>query len=302
MESSVQPSSFEFQRKRPLGPENDGATKRRKHRPSSGKIATRPIISGELFWGRLFIKSLYLSEKDKDTFCIHFKETSATQPKPLCDDTRLESVEDLKYYGTRLRAIEALLASYQFSPRRHRREWRLELRYGTSTSVVETDGVFRSPSTGSMVTFVDLAQMAERRAKHPVALLPEKRKEEPTVRERRAKEYLRIKPKKVEEDAQIALIKAAMVQEMFRNGYREPRGAWARVIAVGTGMIYMYRSWIPKRFVETFEVNHKFAIEYCSISLSKKREVIGQLDCLLRERSPPMAQPGAAAAAKHEKL
>lgn len=292
----------EVESKPRLNPEDDTPTKRRQRPQFNGESATRPKTSGELLWGSSYTKTLYCSEEDKDIFRIRFSprrnRTLATETESLCHATRRSTVKELKYYGkVRSNAMGALLAGYGLWPRRRGKEPKLHLRYGGSTSVVKADGVFHAPSRGLVVAVADLANMAERRTKHPMTLLPEAKREKKECRERRAEEHLRIKPKKAEEDTQIALMMVAMVQEMLRSGDRNQAGAWARVIGIGEGKIYLYRSWVPRRFVETFKADNEVVVRYRSVSLKDEARVIEQLGCLLKERGPPSVQPGAAAAA-----
>ncbi len=297
--------------KRRLDSEDDTPAKRRQRPPSNRKSATRPMISGELLWGPPYIESLYCSEKDKDTFRIHFRrrrtEAATTEAKSPCQASRRSIVKLLKRYGkARSKAMVALLESSGLWPRRPRRpgqEPQLHLRYGGTTLVVDADGIFQVPPRGLVVTVADFEKMADRRLEHPLTLLPEAKGEKKEFGERRAEEHHRIQPKQAEEDTQIALMMAAMAQEMLRSADRKQRadqkqpGVWARVIGMGGGKIYMYRSWVPRRFVETFKADKRFVIEYRCISLEDEDRVIEQLDCLLKERSPPSVQPGAAAAA-----
>ncbi|KAM3497924.1 hypothetical protein MY10362_008737 [Beauveria mimosiformis] len=296
--------------KRKLNPEDGTPAKRRQLLHRGG--TTRPTTSGELLWGPSYSKSIYCSEEDKAIFRIHFRkrrtEVSATEAKSSCHATRRSIVKELTYYGDATsKGMVALLSSYGLRPRNPK----LHLRYRGSTSVVEADGLFHVPSTRSEIAFIDFTKMAERRAKHPMTLLPEAKREKQEFSERRAEEHLRIKPKKAEEDAQIALIMVAMAQKILRSADRKQPanqkqpadhkqlGAWARVIGLGGGNIFMYRSWVPRRFVDTFKPDKRFVVDYRSISLGNGDRVVEQLDRLLTERSPPNVQPLTAAAAQH---
>ncbi|TQW01720.1 hypothetical protein IF2G_10702 [Cordyceps javanica] len=286
--------------KRKLNPTDDvPPPKRRKHQPCYGGRAMRPITSGEHLWGPSFTTSLYCSDTDKDIFGIRFEskrnKRSTSKASPLFQSTRLRSVEELQYPGdASLKAIIALLAPYRLLPRKRGQGRMLQLRCGDLASVVATDAVFQVSSTGSMVVYADFAGMGHRRERHSMALLPETKKEKKENRERRAREQRRITPRKEEEDAQIALIMAAMVQEMLRSGERNQPGAWARVIGISAEKIFLYRSWITRRFVEKFEAREGFSIQYRSVLLKDKHGVLEQLHHLLREIRPPSDQQGGA--------
>lgn len=307
--------------KRRLNPEDDTPTKRRKRPPANGEMVTRRTTSGEDIWGPSYLESLFLSEEDKPTFCIQFKgrrnETSASEAKSPSHTKRRSIVKELTHYGeATLKGMTALLESYGLRPRHPE----LHLRYQGLVSVVDADGHFRRSSTRSStrsptpldVAFVEFAKMAQRRTKHLMALLPQAKKEEKKFGKPIAEELRRIEPEKAEEDAQIALVMAAVAQKMLRSADRKQReqrigqkqptdqkqpGAWARVIGIGGGKIYMYRSWVPRRSVETFKAEKRFVIEYRSVSLKDEDRVIEQLDCLLKDRSPPNVRSGTAVVA-----
>ncbi|KAK8147607.1 hypothetical protein G3M48_001315 [Beauveria asiatica] len=299
--------------KRKLNTSDNTPTKRGRNGPLDRKDA-RPIMSGEHLWSPSYTKyPLYCSEADKTIFGIHFScldpasdhegsqwrlnKPSLDEKGSLYQSTRLNSVEDLmyRYQDAGRKAMATLLGSYGLRQRGRGRK--LELRYGGSTSLVDTDGIFERK--GLVVAYAEFANMASRRIDHAMALLPEtKRKEEREITQRRGEEHARIKPAKEEEDAQIALMMAAMVQEMLRSGERNQLGAWARVIGIGANRIFMYQGWVPRRFVETFRNDQGFVVEYRSVLLKNRRRIIRQLDCFLRERSPLGDQPGPADAAK----
>ncbi|PQK16782.1 hypothetical protein BB8028_0006g11010 [Beauveria bassiana] len=282
--------------KRRLDSQNNTAPKRKKYEPRHGGKATRPLSSGELLWGPRYTKSLYCSETDKEIFGIRFDkklDEKSAEKRKSCQAGRLNSVEELKYYGDlRLNAIVALLGSFELRPWKRGRGRKLQLRYGHSISVVATDGVFQVPATGSLVAVADIVNMRHRREKHSLALWPQANGEKKEDREHRAREALRIRPRIVEEDAQIALMMISMVKEMLRSGEQNRTGAWARVISLGSDQIFLYRSWISRQFVETFDAGAGFTIEYRSVPLKQKRQVLDQLECLLAERASSSDQHG----------
>ncbi|KAH8715554.1 hypothetical protein HC256_004368 [Beauveria bassiana] len=83
--------------------------------------------------------------------------------------------------------------------------------------MVATDGVFRDSDADSVIAYTDFAELRNRKETHIIALLQKAEGEKKETTGRIAEEQRRIKPKKAAEDAQIALIMAAMAQEMLKR-------------------------------------------------------------------------------------
>ena len=207
-------------RMRHRNPADGRASKRRKHAPCDGQSATRPLTSGERLWGATSTSSLYCGEMDKGIFGISFEWTAnESDAASQYQATQLSNAKKLKRHGdAKLHAIKALLEPYGLRPWERKQGRRLRLRYGYATSVVATDGVFRNSSTGSLVPCIDLAQLQQRKDEYIIALLRKAQGKKDTGRI--AEEKRRIKPKMAEEDAQVALIMAAIAQEMLRSAKR----------------------------------------------------------------------------------
>ncbi|KAK8142245.1 hypothetical protein G3M48_009120 [Beauveria asiatica] len=282
-------------RTRHRNPADDRASKRRKHAPYGGRSATRPLTSGELLWGATPTSSLYCSEMDKDIFGISFEWTGNESEVPSqYQAAQLSTAKKLKRYGVaKLFAIKALLEPYEVRPWRRGQKQKLQLRYGHAASMVATDGVFRDSDADSAIAYTDFAELQNRKETHIMTLLQNAEGEKETTG-RIAEEQRRIKPKKAEEDAQIALIMAAMAQEMLRSGEPNQLSAWVRAIGISKTEIFLYRALVLRKFVETFEASAGFVIQYRSASLNDHSGVLQQLDRLLREKRPPGDQPGAA--------
>lgn len=287
-------------RTRHRNPADVTASKRRKHALRDQPSATRPLTSVEQIWGTTAKSSLYCSEKDKGTFGISFeRRQSESEAASRYQATQLSTAKMLKcYWNAKLPAVKALLGPYDLWSRERGQGRRLQLRYGYATSVVATDAVFRNPSTVPEVAYIDFAQLRHRKDMHIISLLRKAEKEEEQNRARIAEEQRRIKPKKAEEDAQIALIMAAMAQEMLRSGEPHQMDAWVKVIGISKSEIFLYQALVPKKFVQTFDASEGFVIKYRSASLNDQNGVLQKLDLLLREKRPPRDQPGVAEQAK----
>ena len=71
-----------------------------------------------------------------------------------------------------------------------------------------------------------------------------------------------------------------------------------RVIGISKTEILLYRALAPKKFVQTFDANVGFVIQYLSAPLNDQSRVLQQLHRLLTENGPSGDQPGAAEEAK----
>ncbi|KAM3511752.1 hypothetical protein MY11210_004572 [Beauveria gryllotalpidicola] len=233
---------------------------------------------------------------DKDIFGISFERTeNESEVASQYQAAQLSTAKRLKWYGVaKLYAIIALLEPYKVRPWRRGQGQKLQLRYGHAASMVATDGVFLDSDADSAIAYTDFAKLRNRKDTHIIALLRKAKREKKETTERIAEEYRRIKPEKAEEDAQIALIMAAMAQEMLRRSEPNQSSAWVRAIGISKTEIFLYRALVPRKFVETFDASAGFVIQYRSALLNDQTGVLQQLDRLLREKRPPGDQPGAA--------
>lgn len=290
-------------RKCPRDPVLDGASKRRNHASCDRRSATRPLTSGERLWGATFGSSPYCSDKDKDIFDVRFERMAnesdpagnESEPTSQTRDERLRLVGNIKRCvgDSKLFIMRNLLKLDGLSPWKRGQGQNLQLRYGYDTSVVFTDGVFQKSFTRPEIGYVDLAQLNQRKNGYIMNLLQTAEGDKEATG-RIEKEWRRIKPDKVEEDAQIALIMAAMAQEMLRSGKPGQVGVWVKVIGISSSEIFLYRAFVPKKFVQTFDASAGFVIKYRSASLKDRSGVLQQLHRLLTEEGPSGDQPAAA--------
>ncbi|KGQ02726.1 hypothetical protein BBAD15_g12054 [Beauveria bassiana D1-5] len=229
-------------RTRHRNPADGRASKRGEHAPCDGRSATRPLTSGERLWGATSTSSLYCSETDKDIFGISFEWTeNESEAASQYQAAQLSTAKKLKRCGVaKLHVIKVLLEPYQVRPWRRGQGRKLQLRYGHAASMVATDGVFRDPDADSVIAYTDFAELQNRKETHIIALLQKAEGEKKETTGRIAEEQRRIKPNKAAEDAQIALIMAAMAQEMLRSGEPNQLSAWVRVIGRSKTEIFLY--------------------------------------------------------------
>lgn len=264
-------------------PGDDELAKLTTHEPSNEKVATittaRRKSPRELGWRHLNPKSLYVGDDDKQISGIHFRhKTLASKETRSFPSDQLECVERLQHrsHDANRGALTELLASYHC----RKKGRRLRLRYGCVSSAVDTGGLFTCPSTtasttsDSMLAYVAFSRMARRRAHH-LKSLPKRLA---------GREHGRITPREQETDAQIALVMAAMAQEMLRGrgaGQQDRRGTLVKVVGIGDGRMHLYRSRVPRRFVKRFVARTGLTVEYTSVSLQDGHQVLEQLDCFL---------------------